>query len=116
TVGIMLTLNWRLALATFAVMPLMPVAVWIFTQKAKVAYRITREKIGAVAADFQESIDGMRVVQAFARETKSQTNFDVINDENRVANIRANSLSAGLMPVVEFNSAMAMVAVIRYGR
>jgi ATP-binding cassette subfamily B multidrug efflux pump len=115
TVGIMLWLSPKLALATFAVMPLMPIAIWIFTQKAKVAYRVTREKIGAVAADFQESIDGMRVVQAFAREETSQEQFDVVNNENRVANIRANTLSSGLMPVVEFNSALAIVAVIAYG-
>jgi len=115
TVSIMLVLSPRLALVTFAVLPLMPVAIWIFTQKAKVAYRLTREKIGAVAADFQESIDGMRVVQAFAREATSQSQFDVVNDENRVANIRANTLSSALMPVVEFNSALATVAVIAYG-
>ncbi len=115
TVGIMLWLSPKLALVTFAVMPLMPIAIWIFTQKAKVAYRVTREKIGAVAADFQESIDGMRVVQAFAREETSQEQFDVVNNENRVANIRANTLSSGLMPVVEFNSALAIVAVIAYG-
>jgi ATP-binding cassette subfamily B multidrug efflux pump len=111
----MLVLSPRLALVTFATLPVMGIAIWIFTQKAKVAYRITREKIGAVAADFQESIDGMRVVQAFARERTSQDQFDVINDENRWAFIRANGLSSALMPVVEFDSALATIAVIAYG-
>ena len=115
TLAMMVVLSPLLALVTFATLPLMGIAIWIFTQKAKVAYRITREKIGAVAADFQESIDGMRVVQAFARESTSQSQFDVINDENRVANIRANGLSSGLMPVVEFDSALATVAVIAFG-
>jgi ABC-type multidrug transport system fused ATPase/permease subunit len=115
TVAMMLVLSPRLALVTFATLPVMGIAIWIFTQKAKVAYRITREKIGAVAADFQESIDGLKVVQAFARETTSQSQFDVINDENRVANIRANGLSSALMPVVEFDSALATVVVIAYG-
>lgn len=115
TLAMMVLLSPKLALVTFATLPLMGIAIWVFTQKAKVAYRITREKIGAVAADFQESIDGMRVVQAFARESASQSQFDVINDENRVANIRANGLSSGLMPVVEFDSALATVAVIAFG-
>lgn len=115
TLAMMILLSPRLALVTFAALPLMGIAIWIFTQKAKVAYRVTREKIGAVAADFQESIDGMRVVQAFAREGTSQSQFDVINDENRVANIRANGLSSALMPVVEFDNALATVAVIAYG-
>jgi len=115
TLAMMVVLSPRLALVTFAALPLMGIAIWIFTQKAKVAYRVTREKIGAVAADFQESIDGMRVVQAFAREGTSRSQFDVINDENRVANIRANGLSSALMPVVEFDNALATVAVIGYG-
>jgi len=71
TLAMMAVLSPKLALVTFAALPLMGVAIWIFTQKAKVAYRVTREKIGAVAADFQESIDGMRVVQAFAHEGTS---------------------------------------------
>ncbi|HEX6513191.1 MAG TPA: ABC transporter ATP-binding protein [Chloroflexota bacterium] len=115
TLAMMIILAPRLALVTIATLPIMAVAIWIFTQKAKVAYRVTREKIGAVAADFQETIDGMRVVQAFARERTSQDQFDVLNDENRVANIRANGLSSALMPVVEFDNALATVAVIAYG-
>jgi ABC-type multidrug transport system fused ATPase/permease subunit len=115
TIGIMFALSPRLALATFAVMPLMVVAVWVFTQRAKVAFRLTRQKIGAVAADFQETLSGARVVQAFAREEVNQRRFDQLNDENRLANIHANTLSSGLMPVVEFTSALATVAVIWYG-
>lgn len=115
TVAIMMVMSTKLALATFAVLPVMAIAIWIFTQKAKIAYRITREKIGAVTADFQESIDGMRVVQAFAREKASQDQFDQLNDENRVANIKANTLSTALMPVVEFDNALATIAVIAYG-
>jgi ABC-type multidrug transport system fused ATPase/permease subunit len=111
----MFALSPRLALVTFAVMPLMIVAVWVFTQRAKVAYRITRQKIGALAADFQETLSGARVVQAFAREDVNQRRFDQLNDENRLANINANTLSSGLMPVVEFTSALATVAVIWYG-
>jgi ABC-type multidrug transport system fused ATPase/permease subunit len=115
TIAIMLWLSPRLALATFAVMPIMAIAIWVFTQRAKVAYRITRQKIGAVAADFQETIDGARVVQAFAREEISQSSFDRLNDENRIANIRANTLSSMLMPIVEFTNALAVVAVVWYG-
>jgi ABC-type multidrug transport system fused ATPase/permease subunit len=115
TIAIMFALSPRLALVTFAVMPLMVIAVWVFTQRAKVAYRITREKIGALAADFQETLSGARVVQAFAREAVNERRFDQLNDENRLANINANTLSSGLMPVVEFTSALATVAVIWYG-
>ncbi|MBV8086045.1 MAG: ABC transporter ATP-binding protein [Chloroflexi bacterium] len=115
TITAMLLLSWKLALVTFAVMPLMPVAVWIFTQKAKKAYRLTRESISAVTADLAESISGMRVVQAFARQERSQSQFDQLNMENRIANVRANTLSSMLMPIIELTSAMAIVAVVAYG-
>src|SRR5439155_17710851 len=110
TIAIMLLLSPRLALVTFGVMPLMILAIWIFTKRAKVAYRITRQKIGALAAGFQENVDGVRVVQAFAQEEANQDNFDRLNDENRQANIHANTLSSGLMPVIEFANALATVA------
>jgi ABC-type multidrug transport system fused ATPase/permease subunit len=115
TIVIMLWLSPQLALVTFAVMPLMVIAIWLFTNRAKVAYRITRQKIGAVAAGFQENVDGVRVVQAFAREGANQDYFDRLNHENRVANINANTLSSGMMPVIEFSNALAAVAVIWYG-
>ena len=111
----MLYLSPRLALVTFAVMPLMVIAIWIFTEQAKVAYRRTRVTVGAVAAGFQENVDGVRVVQAFAREAASQDAFDRLNEDNRLANINANTLSSGLMPVVELRNALATVAVIWYG-
>jgi ABC-type multidrug transport system fused ATPase/permease subunit len=115
TVVIMLALSPRLALATFAVLPVMVFAIWRFTERAKSAYRRTRQTIGAVAADVHENVSGARVVQAFAREQVNRERFDRLNDDNRVANIHANTLSSGLMPVVEFTSALATIAVIWYG-
>ena len=115
TIGIMLYLSPRLALVTFAVMPIMAVAIWIFTERAKVAYRRTRQTVGAVAAGFQENVDGVRVVQAFTREAVNEDAFDRLNEDNRQANVSANTLSSGLMPVIEFANALATVAVVWYG-
>jgi ABC-type multidrug transport system fused ATPase/permease subunit len=115
TVAVMIWLSPRLALVTSAIIPLMVVAIWIFTERAKVAYRITRQSSGAVAAGFQENVDGVRVVQAFVREDVNQDQFDRLNEQNRKANIDANTLSSGLMPVIEFANALATVAVIWYG-
>lgn len=115
TICIMLYLSPRLALVTFAVMPLMVIAIWIFTERAKVAYRRTRQTVGAVAAGFQENVDGVRVVQAFSREAVNEDQFDRLNEDNRQANVNANTLSSGLMPVIEFANALATVAVVWYG-
>jgi ABC-type multidrug transport system fused ATPase/permease subunit len=115
TVAVMVTLAPKLALGTFAVMPLMVIAVWIFTERAKVAYRRSRVTVATLTGEFAESFAGVRVVQAFAREASSQEHFDEVNNSNRVANIQANTLSSMLLPVVELCNAAATVAVIAYG-
>ena len=115
TVAVMVALAPTLALVTFAVMPLMVIAVWIFTEKAKVAYRRSRLTVAILTGEFAESFAGVRVVQAFAREASSQEHFDELNNENRVANIQANTLSSMLLPVVELCNAAATIAVIAYG-
>jgi ABC-type multidrug transport system fused ATPase/permease subunit len=96
-------------------MPLMVIAVWIFTEKAKVAYRRSRVTVATLTGEFAESYAGVRVVQAFAREASSQERFDEVNNDNRVANIQANTLSSMLLPVVELCNAAATVSVIAYG-
>jgi ATP-binding cassette, subfamily B, multidrug efflux pump len=115
TVAIMVALAPGLAVVTFAVMPLMVIAVWIFTEKAKVAYRRSRTTVATLTGEFAESYAGVRVVQAFAREASSTERFDEVNNDNRVANIQANTLSSMLLPVVELCNAAATVAVIAYG-
>ncbi|HEY8742244.1 MAG TPA: ABC transporter ATP-binding protein, partial [Chloroflexota bacterium] len=115
TVVVMVVLSPKLAGVTFAMLPLMAVAVWVFAQKAKIAFRRTRSTVAALTGELAESISGVRVVQAFAREGASRLQFAAINDRNRLANIRANTLASGLMPVVEVCNAAATVAVIAYG-
>jgi ABC-type multidrug transport system fused ATPase/permease subunit len=115
TVAVMIALAPDLAFVTFAVMPVMFAAVWIFTEKAKVAYRRTRVTVAVLTGETAESYAGVRVTQAFAREAPSQERFDEVNEENRVANIKANTLSSMLLPVVELCNAAATVAVIAYG-
>ena len=93
----------------------MVIAVWIFTEKAKIAYRRSRVTVATLTGEFAESYAGVRVVQAFAREASSQERFDEVNNDNRVANIQANTLSSMLLPVVELCNAAATVSVIAYG-
>lgn len=114
-VVIMLAMDLKLALLTFAVLPLMGVATILFTSRAKVAYRETRSAIGAVAADLQENISGVRVVQSFAREDVSRQRFDAVNQRNRQANIRAITLASAFMPAVDLLSMLATAIVIWFG-
>src|ERR671929_1826444 len=68
TAVILFVLDWRLALATCAVLPLMSIATAIFRKRSSRAYAAVRERLGLVTATLAEDIAGMRIVQAFTRE------------------------------------------------
>jgi ABC-type multidrug transport system fused ATPase/permease subunit len=114
-VVVMVAMSPRLALYTFAVLPLMVLVTQWFAQRAKVAYRQTRAKIAAVVGDLAENISGMRVIQAFAQETASQERFDEVNRANRDANIAAISLSFVFLPTVDFLGTLATAIILWFG-
>ncbi|HIQ05985.1 MAG TPA: ABC transporter ATP-binding protein [Anaerolineae bacterium] len=113
--AMMLHLNLRLALASFTVLPVMVIVTVLFSQRARVAFRETREKIGAVSAELQESLVGMREVQAFARERANQERFVALNAANRDANVGAVAITSAFMPAVDILSTIAMAIVAGYG-
>jgi ATP-binding cassette subfamily B protein len=112
---ILVLLDWRLALATLAVFPLMTVATAIFRRLSTRAYRRVRERMAAVTATLQEDISGMRVVQAFARERKSSEAFRDVNQHYRAANHETVVLNGLYFPFVELLSAAATAVVLGYG-
>ena len=113
--AILAVLDWRLALATLAVFPLMTVATAIFRRLSTRAYRRVRERLGAVTATLQEDISGMRVVQAFARERTSDARFRDVNSRYRAANYETVVLNGLYFPFVDFLSASATAVVLGYG-
>ncbi len=114
-VVVMLTMSPRLALLTFAVLPLMALATWLFARRAQVAFRQTRARIAAVVGDLAENLSGMRVIQAFAQEDASQERFDEVNRANRDAYIEAMSLSFVFLPTVDVLSMLATAIVLFFG-
>ncbi len=111
----MLLLNWRLTLASFAVLPLALAATVVFSRMARQAFRRTRKTIGEVSAELQENIAGVREVQAFSRELESLSEFRAVNERNRVANVEAGTLMAAFMPLLDVLSTMAIAIVVGYG-
>ena len=112
---ILFFLDWRLALATLTVMPLMFIATAIFRVRSARAYRAVRERLGLVTATLAEDISGMRVVQAFRREQANQRNFQEVNAHYRQANQETVVLNGLYFPFVDFLSALATAIVIGYG-
>jgi ABC-type multidrug transport system fused ATPase/permease subunit len=93
----------------------MVLATYLFSRRAKVAFRQTRSSVAAVVGDLAEGIAGMRVIQAFAQEEKSQERFDHVNVANRDAHVNAMSLSFIFLPSIEFLGMLATGVVLFFG-
>jgi len=115
TAIILFFLDWRLALATMTILPLLVIATALFRKHSARAYRQVRERLGLVTATLAEDIAGMRVVQAFTRESESERNFREVNLRYRAANQRTIVLNGLYFPFVDFLSAIATAIVLGYG-
>ena len=112
---ILFFLDWRLALAALVVFPVMSFATAIFRRRSSRAYRRVRERLGAVTATLQEDISGIRVLQAFRRESRNERQFREVNDHYREANQETVVLSGLYFPFVDFLSSLATAIVLGYG-
>jgi ATP-binding cassette, subfamily B, bacterial len=115
TVVVLFLLDWRLALATLIVLPLMGLATAWFRSRSNHAYRRVRERLGLVTATLAEDISGMRVVQSFTREPTSQTTFRGVNERYRESNYETVILNGVYFPTVDILSSVATAIVLGVG-
>jgi ABC-type multidrug transport system fused ATPase/permease subunit len=115
TAILLFILDWRLALATLAVIPLMSVATVLFRVRSTRAYRAVRERLGLVTATLAEDIAGMRVVQAFTREESNKQNFREVTERYRDSNMETVVLNGLYFPFVDLLSSVALAVVLGYG-
>lgn len=114
-VTVMLFVDWRLALITFAVLPIIVWATSIFRKKVRDSYRATRTAIARINSYLQEHVSGMMVLQLFNRERKAYRKFEDVNTSNMVAWKDAIMAYAVYYPVVETLSSIAIACVIYFG-
>src|SRR6202023_201521 len=114
-VGIMLCMNWKLALITFAVLPFIVVATKIFRDKVRDSYRRIRTAIARINSYLQEHVSGMVVLQLFNRERKAYDRFSEINRSHMDAFKDAIMAYSVYYPVVEILSAIGIACVIWFG-
>ncbi|HET8894792.1 MAG TPA: ABC transporter ATP-binding protein [Gaiellaceae bacterium] len=115
TAILLFVLDWRLALATCSVIPLMAVATALFRTHSARAYAAVRERLGLVTATLAEDIAGMRIVQAFTREEASVRNFREVTQRYRDANMQTVVLNGIYFPSVDLLSSVALAVVLGYG-
>jgi ATP-binding cassette subfamily B protein len=115
TMLVMIQLNPTYALLSLSVVPFMALATFYFSNQARKAFRASRQQMGSVNAGLQESIAGVREVQAFNREDESIEQFRRTNAANRDANVRAASFTSALNPVLEALGYVAIAIVVVVG-
>jgi ATP-binding cassette subfamily B protein len=115
TAVVLFLLDWRLALATLIVLPLMAGATAWFRSRSNRAYRRVRERLGLVTATLAEDISGMRVVQSFTREPASQATFRGVNERYRESNYETVVLNGLYFPAVDVLSSVATAIVLGFG-
>jgi ATP-binding cassette subfamily B multidrug efflux pump len=113
--GMMLWMNWRLALVAFSVLPLIFFVTQWFRRNVRDSYRTVRGLIARINAFLQENITGMATVQLFRRERTNFVRFDAIDREHRDANIDSIFYYAVFYPAIEVVSTLATSLIIWYG-
>ena len=113
--AMMLIMDWRLALISFAVLPLIALVTQWFRRNVRESYRVVRGWIARINAFLQENITGMSTVQLFRRERLNFERFDEIDRAHRDANIDSIFYYAVFYPAIEAIAALASALIIWYG-
>jgi ATP-binding cassette subfamily B protein len=114
-VVIMLGMNWKLALVTFALVPLLVLAAGYFRVRARASYRVVRTRLARMNAFLQESLQGMSVIQLFAREARERRMFEELSGALRHGQFRSTFYDASLYASVEALGAAAVALLLWYG-
>jgi len=112
---IMLKMDYRLALVSFTTIPMIVALVAFFQIRMTRAFHRVRRRIADVNATLQESISGMKTIQAFSREDINLQRFDLTNQENLQANLQVATLTSVFFPMVELIGAIGTALVVWYG-
>jgi len=114
-VVIMLGMNWKLALVTFALVPVLVIAAGYFRLRARASYRVVRTRLARMNAFLQESLQGMSVIQLFAREARERQLFGDLSGALRRGQFRSTFYDASLYATVEALGSAAVALLLWYG-
>ena len=113
--GVLIYLDWRVALVTFAVLPTLFAVAMVFKRRVRVVYRKVRTRIAMLNAFIQENVVGMTVVQLFRQEDRKFEEYSELNRQHTEANIETIFHYSIFYPVVEVLSAVAIALIVWYG-
>ena len=113
--GVMLYFDWKLALITFAVLPIIFAGTTVYQVYSRRAFRDQRKYLAQINAFMNENIVGMTTMQLFARESRSWLQFDERNKQYLGANLRSIFYFSLFSPMIEVSGSLALAVIIWYG-
>ncbi len=113
--GILSYLDFRLALVTFTLIPIIFISARLFSRKARDAFRDLRRRIAQLNAFLQESLAGMVLIQILVREKKRSADFVKVNHQAYLAGMKQIQIFALFLPLMELISVAAIALLIWYG-
>ena len=115
-IGVMMVvIDWRLALASFAAIPLVIGASAVFRRAVRSSYRDIRTKLARINAFLQERLTGMRIVQLFGREPAEAQRFDALNRDHLDSHLKSIVYYALYFPAIELLTSVALASLIVTG-
>ncbi|HYX82522.1 MAG TPA: ABC transporter ATP-binding protein [Gemmatimonadales bacterium] len=112
---LMLIIDWRLALASFAVIPFVWLTSSVFQRSVRAAYRDIRTRLARINAYLQEHITGMRIVQLFGKERDEAERFDRLNRDHLNAHLKSIRVYALYFPAIEVLTSVALASLVVAG-
>ena len=113
--GALLVMNWPLALVTFAAVPALFTAGWIFKRRVRPAFRRVRGAVASVNAFIQETLTGIEVLQLFRQERRRAREYRKLNREHTGAHLETVFCFSVFYPVVEMITAVTVALIVGYG-
>ncbi len=114
-IAIMMSMNVRLSLITFSIIPMMLGFLYIWGRRVRKVYRETRKTIASVSAKMEESVSGMKEIQSFSREGQTKREFRRVNQSNMKANVQAGQVMSAFWPAVSVFTAIGNFLVLWFG-
>ncbi|BBO67743.1 lipid A ABC transporter permease/ATP-binding protein [Desulfosarcina alkanivorans] len=112
---VLLAMDWRLALLTFLVLPLVVMTAFGFSMRVRDVFRELRIKVAEINTRFSETISGIKVIQTFRRERENFDAFARLNHDNYLAGMRQINIFAVFMPIIEMLGITSIAIVVYVG-
>ncbi len=114
-VVLMILLNWKLALISYAILPFVILTIYIFKSKTRVIYREVRKQLAALNSTLAEHIAGVKIIQLFNQYSRKRDDFTEINKEYFKVSVSQLKLFAFFRPIINVSSQLAVAVIIWYG-